>query len=127
MENRGILLGAAVALAAAAFYAADVKLPPPYATPLPVTIAEGLAHPHLADATVVVPAIIHKGDTAIDCSANQANALIRVLLLSKVVATQADRRNTFARAAKFAIDHVRRLRTAGSGGGLSALCACGRD
>jgi glucose/arabinose dehydrogenase len=33
MENRGILLGAAVALAAAAFYAADVKLPPPYATP----------------------------------------------------------------------------------------------
>jgi glucose/arabinose dehydrogenase len=33
MKNRGILLGAAVALAAAAFYAADVKLPPPYATP----------------------------------------------------------------------------------------------
>jgi len=33
MENRGILLGAAVLLAVAAFYAADVKLPPPYATP----------------------------------------------------------------------------------------------
>src|ERR1039458_4086287 len=33
MKNRGILLGAAVVLAAAAFYAADVKLPPPYATP----------------------------------------------------------------------------------------------
>lgn len=33
MKNRGILLGAAVALAAAAFYAADVKLAPPYATP----------------------------------------------------------------------------------------------
>ena len=33
MKNRGILLGAAAALASAAFYAADVKLPPPYATP----------------------------------------------------------------------------------------------
>lgn len=32
MQNRGILLGAAVLLAAA-FYAADVKLAPPYATP----------------------------------------------------------------------------------------------
>jgi|HubBroStandDraft_4_1064222.scaffolds.fasta_scaffold26153_2 glucose/arabinose dehydrogenase len=33
MKNRGILLGAAVVLACAAFYAADVKLAPPYATP----------------------------------------------------------------------------------------------
>ena len=33
MRNRGIFLGAAALLAAAAFYAADVKLPPPYATP----------------------------------------------------------------------------------------------
>jgi glucose/arabinose dehydrogenase len=33
MQSRGILLGAAVVLAAAAFYAADVKLAPPYATP----------------------------------------------------------------------------------------------
>jgi glucose/arabinose dehydrogenase len=33
MQSRGILLGAAAVLAAAAFYAADVKLAPPYATP----------------------------------------------------------------------------------------------
>jgi glucose/arabinose dehydrogenase len=33
MKNRGILLGSAVLVAGAAFYAADVKLPPPYATP----------------------------------------------------------------------------------------------
>jgi glucose/arabinose dehydrogenase len=33
MKNRGILLGASVVLACAAFYAADVKLAPPYATP----------------------------------------------------------------------------------------------
>jgi glucose/arabinose dehydrogenase len=33
MKNGGILLGAALLLAAGAFYAADVKLAPPYATP----------------------------------------------------------------------------------------------
>lgn len=33
MKKRGILLGCAFLGAAAAFYAADVKLPPPYATP----------------------------------------------------------------------------------------------
>ncbi|MGC9946364.1 MAG: PQQ-dependent sugar dehydrogenase [Bryobacteraceae bacterium] len=33
MQNRGLLLFATVLLVAAAFYAADVKLPPPYATP----------------------------------------------------------------------------------------------
>jgi glucose/arabinose dehydrogenase len=33
MKNRGILLGGAALLAAVAFYAADVKLAPPYATP----------------------------------------------------------------------------------------------
>jgi glucose/arabinose dehydrogenase len=33
MNNRGILLGSALVLTAAAFFAADVKLPPPYATP----------------------------------------------------------------------------------------------
>ena len=33
MKNRGIVLGCTAVLAAAAFYAADVKLPAPYATP----------------------------------------------------------------------------------------------
>src|SRR5258708_29288679 len=36
---------------------------------LPVTIAERLAHPDLADAAVIIPAVIHEGDTAIDCGA----------------------------------------------------------
>jgi len=33
MQNRGLFLGTAAILASVAFYAADVKLPPPYATP----------------------------------------------------------------------------------------------
>jgi hypothetical protein len=33
---------------------------------LPITIAESLAHPDLADTAVVVPAVIHKSDAAID-------------------------------------------------------------
>lgn len=33
MKGRGILLGSTVLLVASAFYAADVKLPPPYTTP----------------------------------------------------------------------------------------------
>ena len=33
MRNQGFLLGATLLLMAAAFYAADIKLPPPYATP----------------------------------------------------------------------------------------------
>src|SRR5882757_380877 len=47
---------------------------------LPVTIAEGLAHPDLADTAVVIPAVIHEGDTAIDRAAQQLDALVWVLL-----------------------------------------------
>jgi hypothetical protein len=35
---------------------------------LPVAIAESMAHPDLADAAVIVPAVIHEGDAAIDCA-----------------------------------------------------------
>src|SRR5579872_5423623 len=59
---------------------------------LPVTIAERLAHPDLADTAVVIPAVIHEADTAIDCAAQQMDALVRILLFSKVVTTNADRR-----------------------------------
>jgi hypothetical protein len=35
---------------------------------LSIAIAERLAHPYLTDAAVVIPAVVHEGDTAIDCS-----------------------------------------------------------
>src|ERR1700723_3122773 len=35
---------------------------------LSVTIAECLAHPDLADTAVIIPAVIHECDPAIDCS-----------------------------------------------------------
>jgi hypothetical protein len=94
---------------------------------LSITIAECLAHPVLADTSVVIPAVIHQSDTAIDCRAKQTDALIGVLLFPKVIAAYADCRNTFTGAAKFAINHMRRLKTAGPIGRLSALCARRRD
>jgi len=33
---------------------------------LPVAVAQGVAHTNFADAAIVVPAIIHKGDAAVD-------------------------------------------------------------
>jgi hypothetical protein len=94
---------------------------------LPVTIAERLAHPNLADAAVVIPAVIHEGDTAIDCGSKQADALVGVLLFPDVVAAQADRRNTFARAAELPINHVRGLGTVCGDRRRGVLCARRRN
>jgi hypothetical protein len=60
-------------------------------------------------------------------AADQADALLRILLFPDVVAAQADRGNALARAAKLAIDHVWRLRTPRVGSGGCALCAHRRD
>jgi hypothetical protein len=71
---------------------------------LPVTIAERLAHPDLTDTVVVVPAVIHESDAAIDRGPKQADALIGLLLSPKVIAAYANGGNTFSCAAKFTID-----------------------
>src|ERR1039458_391794 len=94
---------------------------------LPVTIAERLPHPDLADAAVIIPAIIHEGDTVIDCGAKQTDAPNGILLFPDVVTAHADRRNPFACAAKLAINHVRRLRSASSYGRRGALRARSRN
>src|ERR1700756_3915252 len=100
---------------------------------LPVTIAESLAHPDLADAVVVIPAVVHEGDAAIDCCAKQADALVRILLFSNVVTAHANYRDLLSCAAKLAINHVRGLRTSTGEERLIALSgrrrqrSCGND
>ena len=71
-----------------------------------VAALEGLAHADFADAAVVIPAVVHEGDAAIDGLADELNG---ILLLERwfadVVAAQPDGRNAFAGAAKGSIDH----------------------
>ena len=52
---------------------------------LPVTIAKRLAHSDFADTAVVIPAVIHKSDTAINCGAKQADALIGFLMFPDAI------------------------------------------
>jgi hypothetical protein len=58
--SRGLALGAAVDLGHQEY-------------PVPIAVLERLAHPELALALVVVPAIVHEGDAAIDRGAHDAN------------------------------------------------------
>src|SRR6201999_2969459 len=56
-----------------------------------IAVAQGLAHADLAGALVVVPAVVHEGDAAIDGLADEGDAGRGVeRLLADVVAAQAD-------------------------------------
>ena len=72
---------------------------------LAVAVAQGLAHADLAGAVVVVPAVVHEGDAAVDGAADDPDALGFVLLSSDVMAAQADGRDLHPRASQGAIGH----------------------
>ena len=47
---------------------------------LAVAVAQGLAHADFADAVVIVPAVVHEGDAAVDGGADDLDALRFVYL-----------------------------------------------
>ena len=71
-----------------------------------IAVAERLAHADLAVAVVIVPAVVHEGDAAIDGGADDADAFWFVGWVADVKAAEADGGDFLAGAAEFTIDHV---------------------
>src|SRR5580765_437121 len=67
---------------------------------LPVTIAHGLAHADFALPVVVVPGVVEEINSAVERGANDADALLLVLLHAEVVAAKTDHRHLLASASK---------------------------
>src|SRR5262249_50412572 len=66
---------------------------------LPVAVAQRLAHLQFAGSIVVVPAVVHEIDAAIDGGADDADTLF-IRWASDVISAQSNRGNLFAGAAK---------------------------
>src|SRR5215469_16255844 len=71
-----------------------------------ITILEGLTHANFALAAVIVPAVIQEIESFVEGLANDRDAFVGITLRTQVVAADADERNLFARAAKFAVGNA---------------------
>jgi hypothetical protein len=87
-----------------------------------VAVAEGFAHAGFAGAiaVVVIPAIVHEGEAAVDGGAHDAEAFGFVFDFADVRSTEADAGHLFAGAAEFAFGDL-----AGAFGGPHARAGCG--
>ena len=81
-----------------------------------IAVAQGLAHADFALAAVIVPRVVQKVDAVVDGRADDADAVLDVLLHADVIAAQADQRDTLARAAQGPIAHVAADRLFGRSG-----------
>src|SRR5213076_453758 len=73
---------------------------------LTVAVLEGFGHANFARAFVVIPAVVHEGNAAVDGLADERNRLVLGnRRLADVPATQADDGDAFACAAEGAVDH----------------------
>ena len=73
---------------------------------VPVAVAERFAHPGFAGAVIVVPAVIHEVDAALNRVANDADAQLFIHVLeAKVPASQANRGYPLSRAAEDSVRH----------------------
>jgi hypothetical protein len=70
-----------------------------------VAVPERLAHADLAGAAVVVPAVVHEGDAAIDGGSDDANRLL-LPRLAQVIPTEPDQRDLLAGASEGPVEHV---------------------
>src|SRR4029450_13241887 len=77
---------------------------------LAIAVAQRVAHPPLALAVMVVPAVVHEGAAAIDRRADDADALRRILRHADMEAAQAQRRYALARLAELTVGHVAGVR-----------------
>ena len=71
-----------------------------------IAVAESLAHADLTDAVVVVPAIVHEGDAAVDGGADEADGVGGVGLLADMEAAETDGGDALAGGAEVAVDHA---------------------
>src|SRR5664280_2130685 len=72
---------------------------------VPITVPQGLPHPHFAFSLVVVPTVIHERDAAVDGTADDFEAFALLHGVADVKPSQADSRHFLAGAAQSAVDH----------------------
>src|ERR1022692_2782982 len=72
---------------------------------LPVPVTERKPHAPLAFPIVVIPAVVHEGDAAVDRTADDANPFVWVLRATDVMAAQPDHRDSFVGPSESSIDH----------------------
>src|SRR5216684_6954557 len=72
---------------------------------LPVAITQSLPHADFAGAPIVVPAVVHEGDPAIDGPADNRDALCFVSLFADMIPAQADGRDLFSSSPQSALGH----------------------
>ena len=75
-----------------------------------VSVAQCLAHSIFAVAVVIIPAVVHEVDAAIDGPANDADSLLLILGHADMKSSQANGGDLLARAAQHTVDHLSRLR-----------------
>ena len=77
-----------------------------------VAVRQGIAHADLADAVVVIPAVVHEGNAVVDGAAHQLNGFLLIERgFADVVPAQPDDRDTLPGAPQCAIDHSIALRS----------------
>src|ERR1700680_318917 len=74
---------------------------------LTISIFQGLSHPYFTLAFVVVPAIVHERNSAIDSGADQADALVLgEPMVPNMISTHSNGRDTLSGASERAVKHV---------------------
>src|SRR5438309_18356 len=73
---------------------------------LAITVAQRVAHADFTLAAVVVPAVVEKIDARVEARADDANAFLRIRLISKMIATEPNQRDFLLAAAQGAVRNV---------------------
>src|SRR5882724_5582243 len=73
---------------------------------LPIAVAQRVAHAYFALAAIVVPAVVEKIDSLIQPGADNANTFLRISLLAKMIATEADDRDCLTGVAQPSIGNT---------------------
>jgi hypothetical protein len=73
---------------------------------LPVTIAQRRTHPLLALTEIIIPAVIHEVDAAIDGAPNNPDRHFGIGRMAEVIAAQSDRRHVLFCFPESSINHV---------------------
>src|SRR5258708_3122880 len=63
---------------------------------LPMAVTQCFPHADFAGAAIIVPAVVHKGESPVDCAADDHDALRFVSLFADMIPTEADGRDFFS-------------------------------
>src|SRR5436190_16286897 len=72
---------------------------------LPVAVAQSLPHTDFTGTAIIVPAVVHESDPAVDAPADNCDALRLVSLFADMISAQADGRDFFSSPPQSALGH----------------------